>query len=88
MELGDTRSDTLRLCSLIMHVNKISHFTPINRVASDLGETEDWLFDVAAEIHMGVGDRRRRRYGLHRLGVENLIEIIKMHKDDPTLLRR
>jgi hypothetical protein len=32
-----------------MHVNKVSHVTTINRVAEDLGEDVDWLFDVANE---------------------------------------
>jgi hypothetical protein len=47
-----------------MHVNKVSHVTTINQVAADLGESEDWLFDVAAEMEpedgliwvSGIGD--------------------------------
>jgi hypothetical protein len=31
----------------------------------------------------GVGE-----YGILAFGMENLIELIKMHKDDPTLLKR
>ncbi|KAF2988706.1 hypothetical protein OGR47_19455 (plasmid) [Methylocystis sp. MJC1] len=77
-----------------MHVNKVSHVTTINRVASDLGENEDWLFDVAAEMEpedgliwvSGIGDDAVMAFT--DFGVENLIELIKMHKNDPTLLRR
>ena len=33
-----------------MHVNKVSHVTTIDRVAEELGEDVDWLFDVAIEM--------------------------------------
>jgi hypothetical protein len=74
---------------LIMHVNKVSHVTTINLVAKDLGESEDWLLDVANEMDVedgviwvyGVGD-------ITDFGIENLIELIKIYKDDPTLLKR
>jgi len=77
-----------------MHVNKVSHVTTINRVAADLGEKEDWLCDVAAEMEpedgviwvSGIGDDAVMAFT--DFGIENLIELIKMHKDDPTLLRR
>jgi hypothetical protein len=32
-----------------MHVNKVSHVKTISHIARELGENEDWLFDVAAE---------------------------------------
>ena len=38
-----------------MHVNKVHHVTTINRVASDLGENEDWLSDVANEMDIEDG---------------------------------
>ena len=77
-----------------MHVNKVSHVTTISKVAADLGENEDWLFDVAAEMEpedgliwvFGIGDDGVMAFT--DFGIENLIELIKMHKDDPTLLRR
>ena len=47
MELDAASISDLRSGSLIMHVNKVHHVTTINRVAEDLGENEDWLFDVA-----------------------------------------
>jgi hypothetical protein len=77
-----------------MHVNKVSHVKTINLVAKDLGESEDWLFDVANE--MDVEDGVIWVYGLGDdgvmaftdFGIENLIELIKIYKDDPTLLKR
>ena len=77
-----------------MHINKLHHVTTINRVAQDLGEDEDWLADVASE--MDAEDGRIWVYGVGEdgvmaftdFGIENLIELIKMYKDDPTLLKR
>jgi hypothetical protein len=77
-----------------MHVNKVSHITTISQVAKKLGENEDWLFDVAAEMEPedgliwvhGITDDCVMAFT--DFGIENLIELIKMHKDDPTLLRR
>ena len=94
MELGDTRSGNLRSRGLIMHVNKVSHVTTIDRVALDLGEDEDWLFDVACEMDVEDGVIRIRGLGADAImaftdfGIETLIELIKIHKDDPTLLKR
>ena len=77
-----------------MHVNKVHHVTTINRVASDLGENEDWLFDVANEMDIedgviwvyGVGDEGVVAFT--DFGIENLIDLIKIHKKDPALLKR
>ena len=33
-----------------MHVNKVHRVTTIDRVADDLGESIDWLYDVAMEM--------------------------------------
>jgi len=77
-----------------MHINKVHHVKTISRVAHELGESEDWLFDVANE--MDVEDGVIWVYGADDdgvmaftdFGIENLIELIKIHKDDPTLLAR
>lgn len=77
-----------------MHVNKVHHVTTITRVAQDLGEDEDWLADVANEMEIedgviwvfGVGEDGILAFT--DFGIENLTELIKMHKDDPTLLKR
>ena len=79
---------------LTMHVNKVHHVTTINRVARDLGENESWLFDIANEMDIedgviwvyGVGDDGMK--ALTDFGIENLLNLIKIHKDDPTLLKR
>ncbi|MGO4871357.1 MAG: hypothetical protein ACLPGW_12225 [Roseiarcus sp.] len=75
-----------------MRVNKVHHVTTINGVAKDLGENEDWLFDVANEMDVedgviwvyGVGDDGVMAFT--DFGIENLIDLIKVHKADPTLL--
>jgi hypothetical protein len=77
-----------------MHINKVHHVTTINRVASDLGENEDYLSDVANEMDIedgviwvyGVGDDGVMAFT--DFGIENLIDLIKIHKEDPTLLKR
>ncbi len=94
MELGDTRSGNLRSCSLIMHVNKVSHVRTISHVAKELGENEHWLFDVASEMEpedgliwvYGIGDDGVMAFT--DFGIETLVELIKLYKDDPTLLKR
>jgi hypothetical protein len=76
------------------HVNKIHHVTTIARVAEQLGEDEDWLHDVANE--MDIEDGVIWVYGVGEdgvlaftdFGIENLIELIRMYKADPALLKR
>lgn len=63
-------------------------------IARELDENDDWLFDFAAEIEpedgliwvYGMGDDEVMAFT--DFGIETLIELIKMHKDDPTLLQR
>jgi hypothetical protein len=77
-----------------MHVNKVSSIRTINLVAKDLGEDEDWLYDVASEMEPedGViwvyGTGEDGVLAFTDFGIDSLIDLIKMHKDDPTLLRR
>jgi hypothetical protein len=94
VELDAATNGDLRSGSLIMHVNKVSHVKTINLVAKELGESEDWLFDVANEMDVedgviwvyGVGDDGVMAFT--DFGIENLIDLIKIYKDDPTLLKR
>jgi hypothetical protein len=66
----------------------------IARVAAMLGENEDWLSDVALEMDPEAG--RMTIYGVDdegttgftSFGIENLKELIEMHKADPTILKR
>ncbi|MGJ4860747.1 hypothetical protein ACN6KF_006811 [Labrys sp. La1] len=77
-----------------MHINKVHHVTTIKRVAEDLVEDEDWVYDVdnGMEIEDGViwvcGVGEDGVMAFTDFGIENLIELIKMHKADPTLLTR
>ena len=94
MELDAASINYRRAGRLIMHVNKVHHVTTINQVAKNLGEDEDWLHDVANE--MEIEDGVIWVYGVEEdgvpaftdFGIESLIELIKMCKDDPTLLKR
>jgi hypothetical protein len=76
-----------------MHINKVSHVKTINLVAKELGESEDWLYDVAAEMETEDGLIRVNGIGEDSVlaftdfGIESLIELIKIHKNDPTLLK-
>jgi hypothetical protein len=77
-----------------MHVNKIHRLTTITRVAQDLGEDEDWLRDVANEMEAedgliwvyGTGEDGVMAFT--DFGIETLIELVRMYKDDPTLVTR
>lgn len=94
MELDATGFSDLCSSGLTMHINKVHHVTTINRVAHDLGEDEDWLQDVANE--MDAEDGRIWVYGVGEdgvlaftdFGIETLIELIRMHKENPKFLRR
>jgi hypothetical protein len=77
-----------------VHVNKVHHVTTVNRVAEQLGEDQDWLRDVASEMEIEdgliwvYGAREDDVLAFTDFGIENLIELIKMYKDNPTLLKR
>ena len=76
------------------HVNKVHHVTTIAQVAKDLGEDEDWIFDIAIEMEIehgviwvyGVGEDGVQAFT--DFGIENLIELIKFYKENPGLLKR
>jgi hypothetical protein len=94
VELEGQSLALLRSGSVTMPVNKVHHVTTINLVAADLGKSVDWLHDVANEMDAengvswvyGVGDDQVM--ALTDFGIENLIDLIKIGKDDPTLLKR
>ena len=93
MEL-DVRLSDLRPSGVTMHVNKVHHVTTINRVADDLGEDEDWLRDVANEMDAedgliwiyGVGEDGVMAFT--DFGIETLMELIRMNKENRKLLSR
>jgi hypothetical protein len=94
VELEAAGAGQVRSGGLTMHVNKVRHVKTISRVAKELGENEDWLFDIAS--YMDVEDGLIRVYGADEdgamaftdFGIENLVDLIKIHKDDPTILAR
>jgi hypothetical protein len=77
-----------------MHVNKVHSVTTISRVAQDLGEDEDWLSDVADGMDpedgliwvYGIGEDGVMAFT--DFGIETLMELIRMYKENPGLLRR
>jgi hypothetical protein len=77
-----------------MHANKVHHVTTINRVAKGLGENEDWISEVANQ--MDVEDGVIWVYGVSEdgmmaftdFGIANLVDLIRIYKNDPTLLKR
>ena len=94
MELAATGFGDLRSGCLTMHFNKVHHVTTINRAAEELGEDEEWLSDVASE--MEIEDGVIWVYGIGEdgvlaftdFGIENLRDLVRMHKDNPDLLKR
>ena len=77
-----------------MHTNKVSHVRTIDRVAKDLGEDVDFLFDVAME--METEDRLIWVLSLDDdsviaftdFGVDSLVELIKIHREMPPRQQR
>ena len=83
---------TLDLCEigsggLTMHVNKVGHVKTIDRVAADIGESVDRLYDIAMEMDVedgviwvyGPGDDQVMAFT--DFGIETLIDLIKIHRD-------
>jgi hypothetical protein len=77
-----------------MHVNKVHHVKTITRIAEDLGEDENWLRDVASEMEIedGViwvdGTAEHGLQAFTDFGIENLIELVRIYKENPTWLKR
>ena len=76
-----------------MQLNKIHYVTTIARVATELDVDEDWLWNVADEMEpedgliwvYGTGDEGVMAFS--DFGIENLQELIAIHKAGPALLR-
>ena len=77
-----------------MHTNKVSHVRTIDRVAKDLGENVDFLFDVAMEMEtedgviwvLSLDDDSAIAFT--DFGVDSLVELIKIHREMPPRERR
>jgi len=82
-----------RLQSYLSASSRRRHSTTNSR-QTQLGEDENWLRDVASEMEIedgviwvyGVGEDGVLAFT--DFGIESLIELIKMYKDNPTLLKR
>ena len=87
MELATTGSARIGAGGLRMHVNKVDHVTTVDRVAERLGESVDFIHDVALEMDTedgviwvyGVGDDGVLAFT--DFGIETLVELIEIHKD-------
>jgi len=94
VELKAPGSGTIRSGRLIMHINKVHHVKTISRVANELGEDEDWLFEIAIDMEIEDGviwvydSSEDGEMAFTDFGVENLIDLIKIHKDDPVIRAR
>jgi hypothetical protein len=74
------------------HVNKISHVFTLSHVAAMLDEDEEWLFEVAEEMDtedgqlwvVGVGEEGGMAFTDD--GIENLKNLIQIHKDAPWII--
>lgn len=72
-----------------MHTNKVSHVRTIDRVAKELGEDVDFLFDVAMEMEtedgviwvLSLDDESVLAFS--DFGVDSLVELIKIHREMP-----
>jgi hypothetical protein len=72
----------------------ISYVFTITRVAKMLGEDEDWLHEISTEMDpedgrltvLGPGEEAITAFTPS--SVDNLIELVKIYKADPGLLRR
>jgi len=75
-------------------VNKVSYVFTLGHVAEMLGEDEEWLFEVAEEMDpedgqlwvVGVGEDGVMAFTDD--GIENLKELIAIHKEDPSIIEK
>lgn len=72
---------------LIVQTNKVHHVFTIDRVASDLGENEEWLAEIANEMEPEDGLIRVYNpsddgvIAFTDFGIENLRKLIVIHRD-------
>jgi hypothetical protein len=77
-----------------LHTNKVHSVKTIDRVARELGESVDWLFEVALAMDtedgviwvFGDGDDDGV-LAFTDFGIETLTDLIEMHKQDPAILQ-
>ena len=94
MELGPASQP--RQGGLSVQLNKVHHVTMIARVAAELGEDEDWLWDIAVEMNQedgliwvyGTEEQAGGVMAFTDFGLKTLDDLIKIYKADPHLLKR
>jgi hypothetical protein len=94
LELATSCSGCIGAGGLSMHINKVDHVTTVERVAERLGESIDIIHDVALEMDTedgviwvyGVGDDGVLAFT--DFGIENLVELIEIHKDSKSRIDR
>ncbi len=77
-----------------LQLNKVHSVTTIARVAIELGEDENWLWEIASEMEpedgliwvYGPGDDGVMAFS--DFGIDRLKELIAIHRADPSLLQR
>jgi hypothetical protein len=77
-----------------VQINKVTRVTTLPRLAAELGEDEDWLWEIAGEMEpedgliwvYGLGDEGVMAFSDD--GIESLRELVALHKADPDLLKR
>ena len=70
-----------------VHVNKVYRVTTIARVAAELGEDQDRLFDIAREMEPEdgliwvYGPADEQTMAFTDFGIESLMNLIAIHRD-------
>ncbi|RXH37920.1 hypothetical protein XH99_02530 [Bradyrhizobium nanningense] len=76
------------------HINKVHHVTIITKVATDLGQDEDWLRDVANGVEVEDGAMwvsaidEDGFQAFTDFSIQRLIEFIQGYIEYPELLKR
>jgi hypothetical protein len=79
---------------LNVQVNKVHSVKTIDRVARELGEDVDFLHEISdgMDTEDGViwlyGDNNDGVMAFTEFGIETLIELIEMHREDLTILKQ
>ena len=89
MELDEAAGRDGALRSMTTQLNKVYAVKTIAIVAHELGENEDWLWDIAnsMEPEDGLiwvhGPNDEGVMAFSDFGVKNLCELIAIHRDNP-----
>jgi hypothetical protein len=84
-----SRRERMLRSSSMVHVGE-----PGQRIATMLGEDEDWLYEISIELDpedgrltvLGLGEEGTTAFT--RFGIDNLAELVQIYKANPNLLPR